>query len=88
MNTNTEEIYRRIPDKIAEIYYPEFAEEFTAIFEVLVTRIKNTPKGYWSLVRKLAVCEKELDMERKKVGILERIHDEHLKELYELRGAP
>ena len=38
MSTNTEEILRKLSDKIAEIYDPEFAEEFTEIFEVLVTR--------------------------------------------------
>ena len=46
-------------------------------------------------MRKLAVCEKErdelrkeLDIERKEVGILEEIHWKQVKELYELRGAP
>ena len=46
-------------------------------------------------MKKLAVIEKERDelrrkpdMERKKVDILESIHDEHVKEFYELRGAP
>ena len=88
MNTNTEEILRKLSDKITEIYDPEFAEEFTEIFEVLVTCIKNTSKGYWSLVRKLAACEKKPDMEREKVHILEGVHWELVEELYELRGAP
>ena len=95
MTTNTEELLRKLLDKIADIYDLEFAEEFTEIFKALVTRIKDTSKRYWDLVKKLAVIEKErdelrrkLDMERKKVDILESIHDEHVKELYELRGAP
>ena len=58
MSTNTEEILKKLSDKIAEIYDPEFAEEFTEIFEVLVTHIKNTSKGYWTSVRKLATCDK------------------------------
>ena len=52
-----------------------------------VTRIENTSKEYWSLVRKLAACEKERDIEREKVRILEEIHWEHVRKLYELRGA-
>ena len=52
-------------NKIAEIYDPEFVEEFTEIFEVLVTHIKNTSKEYWTLMRKLAACEKERDEERR-----------------------
>ena len=88
MNTNTKEILRKLSDKIADIYDPEFSEEFTKIFEVLVTRIKNTSKGYWSLVRKLAACEKERDMEREKLCILEEVHWKLVEELYELRGAP
>ena len=46
MMTNTEELLRKLSDKIAEIYDPELAEELSEIFEVLVTRIKNTSKGY------------------------------------------
>ena len=76
----TDALLRKLSRKIAEIYDLEIADEFTKIFEDLVTRIKNTSKGYWGLVRKLAVCEKERDMEREKVRILE-------EELYELRGA-
>ena len=88
MSTNTEELLRKLSDKIAEIYDLELAEELIEIFKVLVLRIKNTSKRYWSLVRKLAACEKERDMEREKVRILEEIHWEHVRELSELRGAP
>ena len=84
----TETLLRKLSEKIAEIYDLEFADKFTEIFEVLVTRIKNTSKGYWSLVRKLAACEKERDMEREKVRILEEEHWKLVEELYELRGAP
>ena len=51
MATNTEELLRKLSDKIAMIYDPEFAEEFTEIFEVLMTRIKNTSKRYWGFVK-------------------------------------
>ena len=88
-------ILKKISDKIGEIYDLDLAEEFTDIFVELVCRTKETSKRYWSLAKALATIEKErddlgkeLDMERKKVGILEEIHWEHVKELYELRGAP
>ena len=83
----TEELLRELSDKITEIYDQEFAEEFTEIFKVLVTRVKNASKGYWDLVKKLAMIEeerdelrRELDIERKKLGILEEIHWEHVRE--------
>ena len=72
MSTNTEELLRKLSDKIAEIYDREFArEEFTGIFVVLVSRLKNTSKRYWSLVKKLAACEKERDELRRIVEKLE-----------------
>ena len=46
MTTNTEELLRKLSDKIADIYDLEFAEEFTEIFKALVTRIKDTSKRY------------------------------------------
>ena len=39
-------------------------EELTVIFEDLIENINDYSKRYWSLVKKLAACEKERDEER------------------------
>ena len=54
MTTDTEEPLRKLSDKIAEIYDLGFAEEFTEIFEDLVSRMKDKSKRHWRLVKKLA----------------------------------
>ena len=53
-----------LSDKIAEVYDLELAEELTVIFEDLTENINDYSKQYWSLVKKLAACEKERDEER------------------------
>ena len=65
MRTSTEQLLRKLSDKIAVIYDLELAEEFTDIFEELVRRTKGTSRRYWELVKKLAVMEKERDEERR-----------------------
>ena len=65
MRTSTEELLRKLSDKIVVIYDLEFAEEFTDIFEELVRRTKGTSRRYWDLVKKLAVMEKERDEVRR-----------------------
>ena len=45
MNTSTEEILEKLPDKIAEIYDLELAEEFTEIFEVFCSASKTHLRG-------------------------------------------
>ena len=65
MRASTEELLRKLSDKIAVIYDLELLEEFTDIFEELVRRTKGTSRRYWDLVKKLVVMEKELDEERR-----------------------
>ena len=61
MTTTTEELLKKLSDKIADIYDLQFAEEFTGIFEDLVSRMKDKSKRHWRLVKKLAAIEKERD---------------------------
>ena len=65
MRTSTEELSRKLSNKIAVIYDLELAEKFTDIFEELVRRTKGTSRRYCDLVKKLEVMEKEQDEERR-----------------------
>ena len=60
----TKQILKELSDKIAEVYDLELAEEMTVIFEDLSDNINENSKRYWSLVKKLAVVERERDEER------------------------
>ena len=87
MRASTEELLRKLSDKIAEIYDLEFAEEFTDIFEELVRRTKGTSRRYWDLVKKLAVIEKGRDEERRTRQQAEEDVEYLSKELNEERCA-
>ena len=87
MVKNTEELLRKLSDKIAEIYDLEFAEEFTEVFEDLVSRMKDKSKRHWRLVKKLAAIEKERDEERRARALAEYAVDYLAKELDEERCA-
>ena len=87
MRTSTEELLRKLSDKIAVIYDLELAEEFTDIFEELVRRTKGTSRRYWDLVKKLAVIEKERDWERRTRQQAEEDVEYLSKELDEERVA-
>ena len=87
MAANTEELLRKLSDKIAEIYDLEFAEEFTEIFEDLASRMKDKSKRHWRLVKKLAAIEKEHDEERRARALVEYDVDYLAKELDEERCA-
>ena len=83
MATNTEELLRKLSDKITEIYDLEFADEFTRIFEDLVSHVKDRSKRHWRLVNKLAAIEKERDEERRARALAECDVDYLAKELDE-----
>ena len=87
MVTSTEELLRKLSDKIAEIYDLEFAEKFTGIFEDLVSHIKDKSKRHWRLVKKLAAIEKERDEERRARALADYDVDYLAKELDEERCA-
>ena len=57
MNKSTEEIFKKLSDKITLIYDLEFAKS-------LVSRMKDKSKRHWRLV-KLAASERERDEERR-----------------------
>ena len=87
MTTSTEELLRKLSDKITLIYDLEFAEEFTEFFEDLVSRIKDKSKRHWKLVKKLAVIERERDEERRARALAKYDVDYVAKELDEERCA-
>ena len=78
---------RKISDKIGEIYDLDLAEEFTHIYEDLVTRVKGLSKRYWNLVKTLATIEKERDELRKELEEERRLRlqAEYDKEYYAMR---
>ena len=87
MSTSTEEILKILSDKIEEIYDLEFAEEFTEIFEDLVSRMKDKSRRHQRLVKKLAAIEKERDEERRARALAQYNVDYLSKELDEERCA-
>ena len=58
------EILKELSDKITEVDDLELAEELTEIFGDLTKRINEDYVQYMTLVKKLAMCEKEQDEER------------------------
>lgn len=72
----TKEILNELSEKISEVYDLEFAEEFTETFENLTENIDECSKRYWTLVRMLAICEKERDEERSAREQAERFVEE------------
>ena len=87
MSVSTEEILRKLLDKITLTYDLEFAEEFTEVFEDLVSCIRHKSKRHWRLVKKLAAIEKELDEERCARALAEYDVDYLAKELDEEHRA-
>ena len=87
MSTSTEELLRKLSDKITLVYDLEFAGEFTEIFEDLVSYTKDKSKRHWRLVKKLAAIEKERDEERRARALAEYDVDYLAKELDEERCA-
>ena len=83
MSTSTEELLRKLSDKITLAYDLEFAGEFTEIFEDLVSYMKDKSKRHWRLVKKLAAIEKERDEERRARALAEYDVDYLAKELDE-----
>ena len=65
----------------------QFAKEFTEIFKVLVSRMKDQSKRHWRLVKKLAAIERERDEERRVRALAEYDVDYLAKELDEERCA-
>ena len=78
---------KSISDKISEIYDLDHAEEFTDIYMELVKRVKGSSKRYWSLVKTLAMIEKERDELRKELEEERRLRlqAEYDKEYYAMR---
>ena len=65
-------LLEKLLGKITEIYDVGLAEEITEIYEDLtlnITELRNSfedeSKRYWDLVRKLALCKKVRDEERR-----------------------
>ena len=87
VSTNMEGFLKSISDKISEIYDLDLAEEFTDIYEDLVTRVKGSSKRYWNLVKTLATIEKERDELRKELEEERRLRlqAEYDKEYYAMR---
>ena len=83
MNMSTEEIFKKLSDKITLIYDLEFAKEFTEIFEDLVSHMKDKSKRHW----KQAAIVRERDEERRARALAEYDADYLAKELDEERCA-
>ena len=60
----TEKLLEKLSGKLNEVYDPELQEELTNIFVNLVRKVKEDNHKYFSLARKLA----ELQMELEKMG--------------------
>lgn len=64
----TEEFLKKLSDSISYIYDLDLAEEMTDISIGLSNNINEMSERYWSLVRRLAIVEKERDELRKKLN--------------------
>ena len=57
----TKELLQQLSDKISEVYDIDLAEEMTDIFIDLSNNINEMSDTYWSLVKSLAIIEKQRD---------------------------
>lgn len=56
---STNELLKDLSERISEVYDIDLAEEMTDIFIDLSNNIDEMSERYWSLVRSLAVIEKQ-----------------------------
>ena len=62
----TEELLQQLSDKISEVYDVDLAKEMTDIFIDRSNNINEMSDRYWSLVKSLAMIEKQRDELRSK----------------------